>query len=125
MNKQTRLSAYVYEVIQAVKENIDQKPFDKKNILDFANDTGIGRNLLQKGFKIIYGSRVKEYQKKKRMEAAANMLDEDRLTIQQIASKCGYHSQSNFTRAFKEIYGLTPTEWKYRVLFPSTVSATV
>ena len=125
MDKQTRLSAYVYEVIQAVKENIDQKPFEKKNIVDFSNDTGIGRNLLQKGFKIIYGSRVKEYQKKKRLEVAANLLDEDRLTIQQIASKCDYHSQSNFTRASKEIYGLTPTEWKNRSLFPSNISVTL
>jgi len=122
MDKQTRLSAYVYEVIQAVKENIDQKPFDKKNILDFANDAGIGRNLLQKGFKIIYGSRVKEYQKKKRMEVAAGMLDEDRLTIQQIASKCGYRSQSSFTRAFKEVYSLTPTEWKNRILLTPTIA---
>src|SRR5687767_5772009 len=125
MNKEPRLNAYTCEMIRAMKKNIDEKPLDRKNSLDFSNDSGVCRNLLQKGFKIMYGCRLKEYQTKKRMEMAADMLDEDRLTIQQIASKCGYRSQSSFTRAFKEIYLFTPTEWKNRVSAPVTTQVSI
>ena len=112
--KPTRMNAMTCEAIHAIKSDIDQRPFDKKSIMGIISDTGICRNLLQKGFKHFMGSGIKEYQKRKRLEAASVLIEEDRYTIQQIAAKCGYHSQSSFTRAFKEIFGVTPTEWKSR-----------
>ena len=115
MNKQTRLNANACDAIQAVKTSIDQQPFERKSILRIVIDTGIGRNLLQKGFKHLFGVGIKEYQKTRRLEVASGLLAEDRLSIQQIAGRCGYRSQSSFTRAFKELYGLTPSEWKNRI----------
>src|SRR5205809_896640 len=117
MEKPTRLNRYARDAIQGVKDSIDLQPFGKKNITELALDAGIGRNLLQKGFKHLFGSRVNEYQKRKRMEAATIILEEGHLTIQQVASMCGYRSQSSFTRAFKDIYRLTPSDWQDRDAF--------
>ena len=114
MKKPTQLNKYTSDAIHGVKDAIDLQPFGKKNIMELALDAGIGRNLLQRGFKHLFGSRVNEYQKKKRMEAAIVILDEGHYTIQQVASKCGYRSQSSFTRAFKDIYSITPSEWQNR-----------
>ena len=114
MKKPTELNKYARDAINGVKEIIDQQPFGKKNIAELALDAGIGRNLLQTGFKHLFGSRVNEYQKKKRMEVAVAILEEGHLTIQQVASRCGYRSQSSFTRAFKDIYNMTPSEWQNR-----------
>jgi AraC-like DNA-binding protein len=118
MKKPTHLNKYARDAINGVKYTIDMNPFGKKNILELALDAGIGRNLLQKGFKHLFGIRVNEYQKKKRMEAATFILEEGHFTIQEVASRCGYRSQSSFTRAFKDIYRITPSEWQNRDVFP-------
>ena len=112
MKRQARLNTGVREVIHCVKDTIDKRPLERKTITTFANETGIGRNLLQKYFRQLFRIRINEYQKRKRMEAAAGMLEEGRLTIQKIASKCGYNSQSSFARVFKEVYRISPTKWK-------------
>lgn len=118
MKKPTQLNKYAREAIHGVKDAIDQQPFEKKNITELALDAGLGRNLLQKGFKLLFGSKVNEYQKKKCMEAAVVILDEGHFTIQQVASRCGYRSQSSFTRAFKDIHSITPSEWQNRDILP-------
>jgi AraC-like DNA-binding protein len=118
MKKPTHLNKYARDAIHGVKEFIDQQPFGKKNVIELALDAGIGRNTLQKGFKHLFGSRVNEYQKKKRMEVAIAILEDGHLTIQQVASRCGYRSQSSFTRAFKDIYNMTPSEWQNRADTP-------
>lgn len=112
------LNKYARDAIHGIKTSIDQQPFGKKNIIELALGAGIGRNLLQKGFKHLFGSKVNEYQKKKRMEAAILVLDQGHFTIQQVASICGYRSQSSFARAFKGIYSITPSEWQNRDDFP-------
>ena len=117
MKRQTRLNAGVRDAIHCVKDTIDHKPLERKTITAFANETGIGRNLLQKYFRQLFHIRINEYQKKKRMEVAAGMLEEGRLTIQKIASKCGYNSQSSFARVFKEVYRTSPTKWKNGIQF--------
>jgi AraC-like DNA-binding protein len=112
MYKQAGLNRLASEAIHSVKDTIDQNPFDKKNLTGFANDVGLGRNQLQKHFKHYFGAPINEYQQWKRMEAASGMLDEGRLTIEKIAFKCGYSSSSSFARAFKGVYGITPTKGK-------------
>jgi len=112
MTRQTRLDPYVRDAINRVKNSIDHKPFDRKTVTRFAHDVGVGRNLLQKHFKQFFGATINQYQKKKCMEVAAGMLEEDHLPLFKIASKCGYGSQSSFARVFKEVYGITPTKWK-------------
>lgn len=113
-----RLNKYAKDAIHGVKDTIDQQPFGKKNITELALGAGIGRNLLQKGFKHLFGSKVNEYQKKKRMEAAIAILKEGHFTIQQVASRCGYRSQSSFTRAFKDIHRITPSEFQDQDVLP-------
>lgn len=44
------------------------------------------------------------------------MLAETNDSIAQIAKAVGYESQSRFTTAFKEAYGLLPTEYKKKQL---------
>jgi AraC-like DNA-binding protein len=124
MNKQTRLNTFASDAIHSVKDTIDHNPFERKTITGFASDVGVGRNLLQKNFKHFFGIPINEYQKKKRMEAAAGMLEEGRLTILKIAIKCGYISQSSFARLFKEVYGITPTNWKKQHRSSSTADIT-
>lgn len=111
---QKRLRRSFQEAIHSIKGYIDQHPLEIKTIsaLIHKTHTQIGINLLHQGFRQMYGTGIKEYEIRKRLEAAATLLQEDELTMQQIAEKCGYSSQSSFVRAFKDVHGITPGQWR-------------
>jgi len=47
-----------------------------------------------------------------RMERARKMMDEHpEMTVAEVGFNCGFEYKSNFTRAFKRIYGMTPSEY--------------
>jgi AraC-like DNA-binding protein len=113
MNESIRLPGYVLADIAMVKAHIDQFPLQQKNTDYFSDLTGINRKLLQKVFKHCYQHTISEYQLQKRMEVAAKMLQEGRLTQKQIASRCGYHKANNFSRAFKKVFKHSPRSFQY------------
>lgn len=53
-----------------------------------------------------------EFLTRTRVEAAKKLLADPRLTIQQIARKCGYSDASYFTKVFKKVEGRTPTQYR-------------
>jgi AraC-like DNA-binding protein len=113
---QKRFRSSFQETIHSIKDYIDQHPLEIKTIEDLIHKTHsqIGINLLHQGFRQLYGSRIKEYEIRKRLEAAALLLQDDELTMQEITARCGYSSQSSFVRAFKDVHGITPGQWRNR-----------
>jgi AraC-like DNA-binding protein len=52
-----------------------------------------------------------------RMQAAAQMLEVDSASVDEIANSVGYASRSHFSRTFKEHMGLPPKEFRAEKLF--------
>jgi AraC-like DNA-binding protein len=113
---QKRLRRTFQEAIHSIKDYIDQHPLEIKTIEELIHKTHsqIGINLLHQGFRELYGTRIKEYEIRKRLEAAAHLLQNDELTMQEITARCGYSAQSSFVRAFKDVHGITPGQWRSR-----------
>ena len=111
---QRRLRNTFPEAIHSIKDYIDQHPLEIKTISALIHKTHsqIGINLLHQGFRQLYRTGIKEYEIRKRLEAAAHLLQKDELTMQEITAKCGYSSQSSFVRAFKDVHGITPGQWR-------------
>lgn len=60
----------------------------------------------------ITGESLSKYILQVRMNRAKRLLDSDNgYTIAEVAQRCGYEESSNFTRAFKQIYGITPSQY--------------
>jgi AraC-like DNA-binding protein len=108
----SRLSFQLQLVVKSVKEHIDAHPLDRGSMDDFCSLAGINRKTLQRSFKQEYGVCISDHQLLKRMEAAADMLRNSRLSQKQIAARCGYHKANNFSRAFKKVYKCAPTAWQ-------------
>jgi AraC-like DNA-binding protein len=102
----------VETAVEKVKTFIDCNPTSRKSTDDFAEQFGVNRNDLQKGFKIIHKKRIKDYQFEKRMEAACEMLKQGTLIKKEISDKCGYENPNNFSSAFKKKYKMTPSKWQ-------------
>lgn len=62
------------------------------------------------------GLGVREYAKKKRLLAAAELLKTTNLSVKTIAAEFGYRSPPDFTRRFKEQFHLSPTDFRRRAL---------
>lgn len=114
MDKENRLRKKTKVLVYAVQQEINSNPLKNKKISSLAKEAGIDRKLLEASFKIMFGITIKKYQVRLRMEFSQQLLDEGRLTIKEIAFKCGYSSQNSFAKAFKKLYGQTPTDWQNR-----------
>lgn len=66
----------------------------------------------QRLFKRLVNKPLQEYIKLRRMSKIIENLKMDEQRILDLALDYGFSSHANFSRAFKEIYGITPTEYK-------------
>lgn len=115
MREKKRITKRVQVIIYAVQNCLDNRCLKNKKISDLARDAGIDRKVLEAGFKQLFQVTIKKYYIKRQMEYSKELLDEGVLTIKEISYKCGYSSQNSYTKAFKKLYNITPTEWQNRV----------
>jgi AraC-like DNA-binding protein len=104
-------SRYVMDAIKAIKQHIDENPLQFKTaaaLLDHLQTPH--RNTIEKAFKDVNGSGIKEYLVKQRLQVARKYL-EDGLPKYLVATKCLYKSASSFSSAFRKQFGMSPTEW--------------
>ncbi len=46
------------------------------------------------------------------MEAAGALLKKNKDSVSVVAEKCGYSDENYFSRCFKDMYGVTPAQWR-------------
>lgn len=79
---------------------------------DVADHVGVSRTYFSTLFKKETGIGIAAYIKKKRMEAACNMLLYSDIPYAEISQILAFSSQSHFTQVFKEYTGMTPHEYR-------------
>ena len=87
---------------------------------DLAETTGLNASYLSTLFKKETGISVTQYILDKRTDTAKNMLKHSDYTAAEISSLLAFHSQSYFSKVFKEETGMTPGEYRsrnYRISF--------
>jgi len=83
------------------------------NIDQLSSDFGISKFHFHKIFKEQMGTNIYETIKSIRLQKASNLLITNKYsTITEIASMCGYSSQTSFLRAFKQRFEQTPKVWR-------------
>lgn len=80
--------------------------------LDFLCDQFSMRpDVLSRMFKQMMGKSYTEYVKEKKLTRAVELIGEG-LSMKEIAVRLGYHSPQYFIKIFKEMYGMTPYQYK-------------
>jgi AraC-like DNA-binding protein len=80
--------------------------------IDFiANNVGMSETALKTGFKLLFGSSVFKYYRKRKMEIAFDVLKKNKdLQVKELALQMGYENASKFAIAFREEMGIAPSE---------------
>lgn len=96
-----RIAAYMEEHIK-----------EQLTIQQICHDNLIGRSLLQRILKEYTGCSVLDYFINLKINVAKQLIHENRLNFSQIAEKLGYNSIHYFSRQFKKITGVSPSDYQ-------------
>ncbi|MBP2653600.1 MAG: Transcription activator effector binding (Modular protein) [Firmicutes bacterium] len=97
-----------YKIVSYIEDNIDKDIY----INDVIQFTQLSKFHFIRIFKALTGITVNEYIRRRKLSKAACELVETKKAIIDIATFYGYGSQAAFTRAFKDMYGLTPKAYR-------------
>ncbi len=98
--------------IHSVHDFLMQNLGKRITIDELSKKFHINPTTLKKTFKEEYKATIAAHMKMHRMEEAVKLLTNTNKSIGQIAKEVGYESQSKFTTAFKNMYGISPMEYK-------------
>lgn len=83
---------------------------DLPRLNDLARQMGTNEYKLKYGFKQLYGTTIFRFLTKERLRKARTLIQHSTLTIKQIIQMTGFKSKTHFSRAFKDKYGMSPTD---------------
>lgn len=106
--------AEYFDIIKSVHDRLTNDLSKRITIEELSKEYLVNPTTLKAVFKSVYGNSVAAHIKEHRMKKAAELLCSGDLSISQIASAVGYENQSKFSAAFKEFYGVLPTEYRKR-----------
>ena len=105
-------------IVEYLEQRLDQ-PLSLNQI---CRDNLIGRAQLERYFHEQTGGGVIDYFSKMKISAARQMIREGRLNFTQIAAKLGFQSVHYFSRRFKLVTGMSPSEYAASVKMLSEAS---
>ncbi len=113
-NYNEKLSSADQDFLNKVIDLIYAQMSDLKvNLNDIAESLNMTPRQLNRKINAITGDNASRYVLQVRMTRAKQLLDSNSgYTIADVAYKCGYEETGNFTRAFKTLYNITPTQYR-------------
>ena len=119
-NRPARLDETLSAVVRYMEQRLDQ-PLTVDQI---CRDNTLGRSQLQKLFHQQTGGGVMDYFSRMKINAAREMIREGRLNFTQVSERLGFQSVHYFSRRFRSLTGMSPSEYADSVKMRITVSPT-
>ncbi|WP_316748755.1 two-component regulator propeller domain-containing protein [Pedobacter gandavensis] len=99
---------FLKEAISIIELHLSDSEF---SVDKFSKEIGMSRSNLYLKLKAITGESVIEFMKRIRFKKAVELMVSKRYTIAQIAYTCGFNTPSYFSTAFKNHFGVMPSEY--------------
>ncbi|WP_293268398.1 AraC family transcriptional regulator [Neptunomonas sp.] len=94
--------------LQLIHEQLD----NSWTVESLATEVAMSRSRFAYRFNELIGVGPMAYLSDWRLQKAGALLEQSRMSVQQIASRTGYQSASSFTRAFTGKFGMAPREFR-------------
>ena len=100
--------------IRRIKAFLDEHFREKITLESVASHFYVDKHYLARRFKAEYGTTVTQYIHRLRITEAKWMLRFTRKTVEQIGLECGAGELTYFSRLFKKLEGVSPSEYRSR-----------
>ncbi|MBQ6823893.1 MAG: helix-turn-helix transcriptional regulator [Clostridia bacterium] len=102
------------DVVVSVKRQFENEYGEPFTLAMLAKQQNLSISSLSHRFRTATGVSVMEYLQSCRMANAKQMLAETDRSIGEIVEKCGFSDNSNFSRTFKKLNGLSPSDFRQK-----------
>jgi DNA-binding response OmpR family regulator len=104
-----KLMARITDKLEANMDNADY------SVEELASDVGMHRMNLYRKIQSLYGMTPSEFIRTMRLKRAAQLLSDDpNLSVTEVADRVGFNTPKYFTRYFKEMFGVLPSQFGKR-----------
>ncbi|RZJ53351.1 MAG: AraC family transcriptional regulator [Flavobacterium sp.] len=97
----------IYKIRDIILKDLDSPP----NLDVLASTANFSKSKLKRLFKQIFGTSIFNYYQSFRMQEAAKLLKENKLSVSEVGFQLGFSNLSHFTRLFEEHIGMKPKRW--------------
>ena len=97
----------IYKVKEQMLERLEAPPV----INELAVCANMSPSKLKRLFKQIFGNSIFSYYQEFRMQEAARLLKEEKLSVSDVGYKVGFSNLSHFSRVFEEHIGMKPKQY--------------
>ena len=85
---------------------------DRITVKDICDAIGYSKSTVLSSFKKEFATTINSYLTTMRLERAKKMLENENITINEVALECGFSDQSYFSKVFSAKYRITPTDYR-------------
>ncbi|MDO4983975.1 MAG: helix-turn-helix transcriptional regulator [Eubacteriales bacterium] len=102
----------IQSVVSEIDSNIKAQSDEALTLRNLAKSIGYSEYYVSRKFRSISGIQLRDYLRGRRLAFALKDVRDTKEGILEIALRYGFSSHEAFTRAFKEAYGVTPSEYR-------------
>lgn len=95
-------------IMKVINKNLGNPDFTVEIL---AREAGISRGHLHRKLKELTNQTTRDFIRNTRLKQAATLLSEKHYSVNEIAELTGFINPGNFSTAFKELYGVSPTTY--------------
>lgn len=96
------------KIMKIINDNLSEPSLSVEML---ANEVGLSRVHLHRKLKELTNLSSRDFIRNIRMQQAAKLLKEKKLSISEVAYAVGYNNLSHFSNTFKEYFGMSPKEY--------------
>ncbi|RAV23112.1 helix-turn-helix domain-containing protein [Paenibacillus contaminans] len=100
----------IHPAMMHIKNHMDTNPADRLTVKELAALSGLTPKYCSQLFHQMFGLTIKEYQIKARIEYARYLLEHSDQSVKEIAFHLGYPDPFVFSKQYKAITGLAPSQ---------------
>jgi AraC-like DNA-binding protein len=111
VNSGASIGDTTYLMIRYIEDNV----LGISNLTEISEHLGYSYNYLSHLFKRKMGVSIQTYLNYKKIAKAIELIDSDRMSITDIAAALNYQTVQAFSKSFKKVMNMSPTDYKKSV----------
>ncbi len=102
----------IFATVSDIQRRFEKEYYKQYSLEGLAGQYSISPSTLSHRFKSITGTSVMDYLQSCRIVTAKKLLAKTSMSIGRIVEQCGFSDNSNFSRTFKNLCGVSPTAFR-------------